>query len=137
MTQIIDFQAEKDIITLSQSSKARFVFSTNSRLSVRASLDCDKHEKQQVGGFLLGVNMKRCSVCKTAKPVSEFNVNPLSLDGRDYRCKACKKTYDRERALKKTPNMRTNRRFDFKFSSHAEYSVYIRYRLKPAEYNER
>lgn len=37
---------------LSQSCKARFVFSPKSRLSVRASHDCDKHEKRQVGGFL-------------------------------------------------------------------------------------
>jgi hypothetical protein len=38
--------------------RARFVFSVISRLSVRASHDCDKHEKRQVGGFLHGENMK-------------------------------------------------------------------------------
>jgi hypothetical protein len=32
---------------------ARFVFSSNSRLSVSRSHDCDKHEKQQVGGSLI------------------------------------------------------------------------------------
>lgn len=45
-------------LPLSQSSRRVFCFSPNSRLSVRASLDCDKLEKRQVGGFLFGGNMK-------------------------------------------------------------------------------
>jgi hypothetical protein len=44
--------------------RARFVFSVISRLSVRASHDCDKHEKRQVGGFLRGENMKEIPLSK-------------------------------------------------------------------------
>jgi hypothetical protein len=44
--------------------RARFVFSVTSRLSVRASHDCDKHEKRQVGGSLHGENMKEISLSR-------------------------------------------------------------------------
>ena len=36
---------------------------------------------------------KRCSKCKSTKPVSEFDKHSLSKDGYQYWCKECKKQY--------------------------------------------
>lgn len=33
--------------------------------------------------------MKRCTVCKHDKPLSEFYANRRSADGKGYRCKTC------------------------------------------------
>lgn len=33
--------------------------------------------------------MKRCTVCKHEKPLSEFYANKRSADGKGYRCKSC------------------------------------------------
>jgi hypothetical protein len=41
------------ILLTTVTQRARFLFLSNSRLSVRVPRDCGKHEKQQVGGFLI------------------------------------------------------------------------------------
>jgi hypothetical protein len=71
--------------------RARFVFSTNSRLSVRASHDCDKHEKRQVGGFLCGETMKQCKECRQWKDVTEFVKDNRRPSGYGSPCKECSK----------------------------------------------
>jgi hypothetical protein len=78
-----------DIISLVTVMRARFVFSTNSRQSVRASHDCDKHEKRQVGGFLLGDNMKQCCGCEGWKTYEEMVKDNRKPDGMGYICLRC------------------------------------------------
>jgi hypothetical protein len=46
--------------------------------------------------FERGVTMKKCSRCKTDKPISEFRKNSRSKDGLSVWCKDCEKEYDRE-----------------------------------------
>ncbi len=41
--------------------------------------------------------MKVCTTCKQAKPESEYWRLAAALDGLQYNCKDCKRTYDRER----------------------------------------
>jgi hypothetical protein len=41
-------------------------------------------------------DMKRCSLCKTEKPISSFHRWSRSKDGRRAQCKACKKMMDRD-----------------------------------------
>lgn len=85
-----------DIIQAPQSCRARFCFSTKSRLSVRVSHDCGKREKQQVGGFLIRGKMKICTKCHIEKPLSEF----YKKDKKHLKsyCKSCAHTADRGRA---------------------------------------
>jgi len=40
-----------------------------------------------------GVEVKRCTTCKQAKPVSEFYKDRSKPDGHTYDCKACRKVY--------------------------------------------
>ena len=40
--------------------------------------------------------MKKCYVCKTKKPLSEFGRNRTRPDGLQNKCKLCKRTADRE-----------------------------------------
>lgn len=46
------------------------------------------------------VNTKRCSCCKSTKPVSEFNKSKPSKDGLAYRCRDCGKAQCRAWNLK-------------------------------------
>lgn len=77
-----------------------FLFLLKSRLSVCASHDCDKHEKQQVGGFSIGASMKtnrrltykkrwkelieiygaRCYYCRKEAATTIDHVVPYSWD---------------------------------------------------------
>lgn len=70
-------------------AESAFLFLSNSRLSVRVPLDCDKHEKQQVGGSLIRGTMKRCSCCKELKQETEFPRNRTKKDGLNTYCKVC------------------------------------------------
>lgn len=47
--------------------------------------------------------MKRCSVCSKQKPLEEFNRHHMSKDGREARCKTCKKKWQQE-YFKKHPD---------------------------------
>jgi 5-methylcytosine-specific restriction endonuclease McrA len=67
----------------------RLCFSSKSRLSVPRSHDCDKREKQQVGGSLIRGTMKQCSRCDKIKPLSEFKKNKSRKNGIDSWCKEC------------------------------------------------
>lgn len=84
------------IISLVTVMQARFVFSSKSRLSVRASHDCDKHEKRQVGGFLIRGTMKKtCPRCWDTKPIEEFTKDATEKDGRYYCCAECRREINR------------------------------------------
>lgn len=39
---------------------------------------------------------KLCTTCNTTKDVSEFYTDPCTKDGYNYKCKECRKAYDRE-----------------------------------------
>lgn len=41
--------------------------------------------------------MKKCSICKNLKLLSEFHKNKINLDGLDNRCKSCRKTEARNK----------------------------------------
>lgn len=38
---------------------------------------------------------KKCSICQIEKPISEFVKDKYSSDGHVYRCKECKKIYNK------------------------------------------
>jgi 5-methylcytosine-specific restriction endonuclease McrA len=50
-----------------------------------------------LGGALMddSVPEKQCNTCAEIKPLSEFQRRKESLDGFDWKCKACKHEYDR------------------------------------------
>lgn len=52
--------------------------------------------------------MKQCRTCAEAKPLSEFYAHEFNQDGRFSSCKACVRTYNRERkrAIRKEEGMR-------------------------------
>ena len=54
------------------------------------------------------VKTKKCSTCKTIKPVTEFYKNKIMKDGLQYHCKPCCKE------LKKRTLMRTKNKYKFK-----------------------
>jgi 5-methylcytosine-specific restriction endonuclease McrA len=87
--------------------RARFVFSVTSRLSVRASHDCDKHEKRQVGGFLHGENMKRCKGCGRLRAYEEMVKDNRKPDGMGYICLECRA--DARQVLNSDPKRRNKK----------------------------
>jgi hypothetical protein len=124
-----------DIIQAPQSCKARFCFSTKSRLSVRVSHDCGKHEKQQVGGFLIGAIMKVCTRCHEEKPESEFHKAKREPDGLKYWCKECALSYSSE--YRKKNYVPVLRKRKVKKTSHFFWTHEIRHqeraKCKPVE----
>ena len=68
---------------------ARLRFSSKSRLSVTRSHDCDKHEKQQVGGSLIRGTMKQCSRCREWKDESQYYVGGNPTRALMAHCKKC------------------------------------------------
>lgn len=76
--------------------ESAFLFLSNSRLSVRVPRDCGKHEKQQVGGSLIGETMKKCSTCKKHKDESCFNTSKSTSAGLQTSCRDCMSSYKKE-----------------------------------------
>ena len=57
--------------------------------------------------------IKRCSHCKTEKPIDAFRKLPNRKDGLDYYCKECRREYDRGRERKNNPEV--NRRAHLRY----------------------
>lgn len=53
---------------------------------------------------IFGIKYKRCSICKIRKSLDEFHNNINLPEGKDYRCKSCKKQHDEK------PEIRARRR---------------------------
>jgi hypothetical protein len=63
---------------------------------------------------------KECSKCGVCKPISEFQKDRRVADGRQARCRACKKEYEQDR--QKNPSVREQSRLNGKasYARHAE-----------------
>lgn len=46
-------------------------------------------------------NLKKCSICKEQKLLTEFSKNKFNNDGLDYVCKCCRKEFNKKVILKK------------------------------------
>lgn len=99
------------IISIATVTKGAFLFPANSRLSVRASRDCSKHWKPQVGGFLLGDTMKRCPRCGETKPLDNFGKDSRAHDGKRTYCKLCSNEYHKNYRVS---NPERTKQFDFR-----------------------
>lgn len=51
-------------------------------------------------------NLKKCSICKEEKLLTEFNKNKSNNDGLDYVCKCCRKEFNKKSYFKKNPKKR-------------------------------
>lgn len=74
-----------------------FLFLSKSRLSARVPRDCDKHEKQQVGGSLIrGTMFKRCTKCGKLKLFTEFSRTKKNKSGRVAVCLECVRQHNKQ-----------------------------------------
>jgi hypothetical protein len=48
--------------------------------------------------------LKKCSICQTEKPLSEFNNDKNTLDGKGYKCRDCNRKLNKE-YREKHPNL--------------------------------